>query len=107
MRVRTMAKYVFLTTFWLVSLGASQTGTPSVKPAVSAKSAAPAKPAPHAKSAAEKLFATPEAVIEALKVAAASNDQAAMNAMFGPDRQKLLSGDPVEDRNALTRFAAA
>jgi hypothetical protein len=107
MRVRIMAEYVFLTTFWLVSLGASQTSTPSAKPAVSAKSAAPAKPAPHAKSAAEKLFATPEAVVEALKVAAASNDQAAMNAMFGPDRQKLLSSDPVEDRNALTRFGAA
>jgi hypothetical protein len=92
---KLMAKCGFFAAFCLVSVGIAQTGAP------------PAKPAAHPKSAAtEKLFATPEAAVEALKAAAASNDQAAMNAIFGPDRQKLLSGDPVEDRNALTRFAA-
>jgi Protein of unknown function (DUF2950) len=54
----------------------------------------------------EKLFATPQAAVEALRAAAASADQTALNAIFGPDRQKLLSGDPVEDHNALLRFAA-
>jgi hypothetical protein len=105
MHAKLIAKCVFLTTFWFVSQCAAQTSTPA-RPATPAKSPAPAKPEAYPKpDATEKLFATPEAAVDALKVAAASNDDAAMNAIFGPDRQKLLSGDPVEDRNALARFA--
>ena len=51
-------------------------------------------------------FATPEEAVEALAHAAKANDQTALTAIFGPDRAKLLTGDPVEDNNALERFAA-
>jgi hypothetical protein len=53
----------------------------------------------------QKLFSTPEEAMQALGAAARAKDQAALTAIFGPDRQKLLSGDPVEDANSLTRFA--
>ncbi len=53
----------------------------------------------------QTLFATPEDAVKALVSAAEAKDQAAMMAIFGPEREKLLSGDPVEDRNALERFA--
>jgi len=51
-------------------------------------------------------FATPEEAVEALAHAAQAKDQTALTAIFGPDRAKLLTGDPVEDGNALERFAA-
>jgi hypothetical protein len=54
----------------------------------------------------QTLFSTPEDAVKALAAAAEAKDQAAMMAIFGPEREKLLSGDPVEDRNALERFAA-
>jgi hypothetical protein len=53
----------------------------------------------------QALFSTPEDAVKALVAAAEGKDQAAMTAVFGPEREKLLSGDPVEDRNALERFA--
>ena len=59
-----------------------------------------------APAAAQQTFATPEDAMKALENAAIEKDQAALNAIFGPDRQKILSGDPVEDTNALARFAA-
>jgi hypothetical protein len=54
----------------------------------------------------QTLFATPEAAIQALTKAAKAGDQKEMMAIFGPDREKLLSGDPVAESNALQRFAA-
>ena len=54
----------------------------------------------------QTLFSTPEDAVKALAAAAEAKDQAAMTAVFGPEREKLLSGDPVEDRIALERFAA-
>jgi hypothetical protein len=51
-------------------------------------------------------FATPEEAVEALAHAAQAKDQMALAAIFGPDRAKLLTGDPVEDNNALERFGA-
>jgi Protein of unknown function (DUF2950) len=51
------------------------------------------------------LFATPEAAMQALANAAKTGDEKEMAAILGPDREKLLSGDPVEDANALKRFA--
>jgi hypothetical protein len=53
----------------------------------------------------QTLFSTPEDAVKALVAAAEAKDQAAMMAIFGPEREKLLSGDQVEDRNALERFA--
>jgi DUF2950 family protein len=50
-------------------------------------------------------FSTPEDAVQALVNAAKAKDQAALTAIFGPDREKLLTGDPVEDSNALSRFA--
>ncbi|HTC91970.1 MAG TPA: DUF2950 domain-containing protein [Terriglobales bacterium] len=56
-------------------------------------------------AAGEKLFATPEDAMQALVDAAKTKDQAALTAIFGPARSKLLSGDPVEDNNALQHFS--
>jgi hypothetical protein len=53
----------------------------------------------------QTLFATPEAAMQALANAATTADENEMAAILGPDRAKLLSGDPVEDANALKRFA--
>ncbi len=54
----------------------------------------------------QTLFATPDDAVRALVSAAQAKDQAAMNEVLGSDREKLMSGDPVEDANALSRFAA-
>jgi hypothetical protein len=53
----------------------------------------------------QRLFTTPEAAVQALVQAAKSADQKELSAIFGPEREKLLSGDPVEDANALKGFA--
>jgi Protein of unknown function (DUF2950) len=55
----------------------------------------------------QRFFATPEAAVQALGAAVKSANQAELTAIFGPDREKLLSGDPVEDRTALERFGAS
>lgn len=57
------------------------------------------------KTPAQTLFATPEAAIQAISKAAKAADQKEMTAILGPDREKLLSGDPVADANGLRRFA--
>ncbi len=49
-------------------------------------------------------FATPEEAAQALREAAKAKDQTALTAIFGPDRAKLLTGDPVEDNSALEHF---
>ena len=51
-------------------------------------------------------FAAPDDAVEALVHAAEAKDQAALTAILGPDRAKLQTGDPVEDNQALERFAA-
>jgi Protein of unknown function (DUF2950) len=63
-------------------------------------------PAATKNAASQTLFATPEAAIQALTKAAKAADQKEMMAIFGPDREKLLSGDPVAEASALQRFAA-
>ncbi len=55
---------------------------------------------------AQQTFPTPDAAMQALGNAAQAKDQAALAAIFGPDREKLLSGDPVEDARGLEHFAA-
>jgi hypothetical protein len=68
--------------------------------------AAPAAGNPGQQEASKQtLFSTPEEAVKALVSAAEAKDQAAMMAIFGPEREKLLSGDPVEDGNALEHFA--
>ncbi|HUK11849.1 MAG TPA: DUF2950 domain-containing protein [Thermoanaerobaculaceae bacterium] len=58
-----------------------------------------------AKPPKQATFATPDAAVQALVKATAAADQKALAAIFGPDREKLLSGDPVEDANALKAFS--
>jgi hypothetical protein len=57
---------------------------------------------------AQKTFARPEDAIRALVSAAAADDQATLIAILGPGSEDIVtSGDPVEDRNARKRIAAA
>jgi hypothetical protein len=63
---------------------------------------ATAQPAPGQRS-----FLTPEAAVKALQQAAKTNDRAALRALFGPDEDKLRSGDPVEDAQNASHFEAA
>jgi len=53
----------------------------------------------------QKLFATPEAALQALVKAVKATDRRELTAIYGPDQEKLMSGDPVEDANALKEFA--
>ncbi|HXM41683.1 MAG TPA: DUF2950 domain-containing protein [Bryobacteraceae bacterium] len=67
---------------------------------------APALRAQKAEGSSQTRFATPEEAVEALARAAIAKDQAALTSIFGPERAKLLTGDPVEDNSALERFGA-
>jgi hypothetical protein len=54
----------------------------------------------------QRSFDTPEAAAEALIHAAAGNDTAALNAIFGPQgRSGLTSGDPAQDKAEQQEFA--
>jgi hypothetical protein len=70
------------------------------------KTSAAASPQEMPMAPKQKLFASPEEAMEALVDAAKSKDQSALSAILGPDREKLLSGDPVEDAKALEHFSA-
>ena len=52
-------------------------------------------------------YATPDDAANALITAAKAGDQNALLAIFGPESKDLLySGDPVEDKNAVTEFVS-
>jgi Protein of unknown function (DUF2950) len=56
-------------------------------------------------TAVEKTFASPEDAGEALFQATKSNDEAALQAIFGPNAKQILSsGDAVKDKDALQGF---
>jgi hypothetical protein len=55
----------------------------------------------------QSLFDTPEAARQALVDAAKAKDRALLGEIFGPNNDKLLSGDPVQDDHELDQFAAA
>ncbi len=55
----------------------------------------------------QRSFASPDEAMQALADAAKNKDRAALGSLFGPEYQKLLSGDPVQDNNELDHFAAA
>jgi hypothetical protein len=55
----------------------------------------------------QSMFATPEDAKQALVTAAKTKDRAALSEIFGPDNDKLLSGDPVQDNRELDQFVAA
>jgi hypothetical protein len=54
-----------------------------------------------------RVFASPDDASNALQSTAQSFDQNALLAIFGPDSKELIfSGDPVQDKNVVTAFAA-
>jgi hypothetical protein len=63
---------------------------------------APPKPA-----AGQKLFASPDDAIKALRSAAEGQDEGALTEIFGPDYHNLQTGDKVQDENNRQHFAAA
>ena len=67
--------------------------------AASVVAAAPAAPK-------QQRFATPEAALQGLVKAVKAGDRPALAAIFGPEHEQLMSGDPVADANALKEFAA-
>jgi hypothetical protein len=56
---------------------------------------------------AQTAFSSPDDGLQALASAAKAKDRAALGKIFGPDYDKLLSGDPVEDDKDLADFAQA
>jgi len=56
--------------------------------------------------AAQKAFDSPQQAADAIVAAAAAGDNAALMTIFGPDGKDLVnSGDAVEDKNRLAKFA--
>ena len=54
----------------------------------------------------QRTFDTPQQAAEALVKAAGAGDLVALDAIFGPEGKGIVSsGDPVEDKNDLTKFA--
>jgi hypothetical protein len=64
-------------------------------------------PAAHAQSPAQSTYTSPDDAMQALVAAAKAKDRSALEAIFGPDHEQLLSGDEVEDANDLDDFAEA
>ncbi|HEV8500900.1 MAG TPA: DUF2950 domain-containing protein [Casimicrobiaceae bacterium] len=59
-------------------------------------------------AAGAKAYPTPDALFQAVADAAKADDAKALGELFGPDGSRIAnSGDPVRDRNARERFAAA
>ncbi|HEX4773294.1 MAG TPA: DUF2950 domain-containing protein [Bryobacteraceae bacterium] len=55
-----------------------------------------------------RVFSSPEEAGDALQLAAKSDDQNALLAIFGPDsRQIIFSGDPVQDKSGINAFVTA
>lgn len=58
-------------------------------------------------AASQQTFSTPEDAVHALAAAVETKDRAALGGLFGPAYSQLLSGDRVEDRTNLAKFAEA
>jgi hypothetical protein len=56
---------------------------------------------------AQRSFSSPEEAIKALLEATQARDKAALNQIFGPDANLLLTGDAVQDANNAAKFAKA
>ncbi len=57
--------------------------------------------------AAQRTFASPDDAVTALRAATDAGDHAALTEIFGPEYNKLVTGDKVQDANSAKRFAAA
>ena len=80
-------------------------GTLGVDCALRAQTKAPATT--QAKASEQETFSTPEEAMKALTEAVRTKDRAALEKIFGPDYDQLLSGDDVEDDKDLNDFATA
>ena len=63
--------------------------------------------APQKPVVAQRLFASPDEAVKALQAAVAAKDNAALQEIFGPEFNELLTGDAVQDANNAQRFATA
>ncbi len=59
----------------------------------------------HAQDTTQETFSSPQLAMQALVQAAQAKDHAALDKIFGPAAQQLLSGDPVEDAKDLDDFS--
>jgi hypothetical protein len=55
----------------------------------------------------QRQFASPEDAVKALQTATQPHDQTALHEIFGPDFDRLLTGDSVQDAKNAERFGAA
>jgi Protein of unknown function (DUF2950) len=55
----------------------------------------------------QKLFASPDDAVRALRAAAEARDKAALVGIFGPQYLELATGDKVQDANNAAKFASA
>ena len=69
--------------------------------------AAEPKEAPPKSVVAQRMFASPEEAVKALRAAAETKDKPALSEIFGPLFQELITGDEVQDANHAQRFATA
>ena len=67
--------------------------------------AAEQKAPPPTPAVAQRLFASPDEAAKALQAAAEAKDRAALRAIFGPEFDRLITGDEVLDANNAKRFA--
>jgi hypothetical protein len=55
----------------------------------------------------QRMFDSPDAATKALQEATKTGDQAALEEIFGPDKQDLLTGDKVQDKANFEHFSQA
>jgi Protein of unknown function (DUF2950) len=61
----------------------------------------------HAQTSAQSTFSSADDALQALVSAAKDKDRSALAKLFGPDSEKLLTGDEVEDNKDLDAFSSA
>ena len=64
-------------------------------------------PGVYAQTATQSTFSSADDALKALVSAATEKDRTALAKIFGPEYDKLLTGDQVEDNNDLQEFASA
>ena len=90
-----------------VAAGQPATGAAPTTPTATASPLLPPASGPSVPDGPQRTFADPAGAVDALVAAVRGRDRAALHALFGPEGRTLLSGDRVEDRNALDEFAQA
>jgi Protein of unknown function (DUF2950) len=61
----------------------------------------------HAQTSAQSTFSSADDALQSLVSAAKDKDRSALAKLFGPDYEKLLTGDEVEDNKDLDAFSSA